>query len=371
MKSIKFFVRVNCLTYNHAPYIVDAMNGFTMQQTSFPFVCIIVDDASTDGEPEVVTSYMRDNFDLADKTIAIEEETDDYRLMYARHNSNQNCYFVAILLKYNHYSINKPKHPYYLRWVGEKYLAICEGDDYWIDPLKLQKQVNFMESHPDYSLCFSNVYRKDSDLGKYVRPFNQTCNNEVVNGIDNSKDLFYALINRDCRVPTLTALYRPSVVEQLQKEETQTFMMGDTPLWIRLSQCGKFKYFEDVFGVYCIHQGSATHNPKTRLGFTLNAKSMCVYYCNKYNYDVPRKLKDEYNRAYLQMVLNFEDPKPFAIQAIFPNAIFGWAVDKEGQLKYKKKSQLFIIKAFFYIENFIYENKIRLSLWLNNIIKRK
>ena len=154
MESINFMVRVLYQTYSHAPFITDAMNGFTMQQTSFPFVCIIVDDASTDGGPEVISRYMHDNFDLLDKTIAIEEETDDYRLMFARHKSNHNCYFVTVLLKYNHYSINKPKHPYYMRWVGAKYIAICEGDDYWIDSHKLQRQVDFMVSHPNHTICF-------------------------------------------------------------------------------------------------------------------------------------------------------------------------------------------------------------------------
>ena len=92
-----FVVRVNCMTYNHAPYIVDTMNGFTMQQTTFPFVCIIIDDASTDGEQEVISHYLEENFDLNDNAIVKTKETENYRRTFARHKSNPNCYFVVIL----------------------------------------------------------------------------------------------------------------------------------------------------------------------------------------------------------------------------------------------------------------------------------
>ena len=60
----KWMVRVRCMTFNHASYIEDAMNGFTIQQTDFPFVCTIIDDASTDGEQEVIKNYLQDNADI-------------------------------------------------------------------------------------------------------------------------------------------------------------------------------------------------------------------------------------------------------------------------------------------------------------------
>ena len=99
----KWMVFVKCFTFNHAPYIVDAMNGFTMQKTTFPYICCIVDDASTDGEPEVIRKYLKENFDLANKSVARNEETDDYVLCYAQHKTNKNCYFAVLWLKYNHY----------------------------------------------------------------------------------------------------------------------------------------------------------------------------------------------------------------------------------------------------------------------------
>ena len=70
-----FMVQVSCRTFNHANYITDAMNGFTIQQTNFPYVCTIVDDASTDGEQEVIRQYLQEHFDLEDKSVVRNEET--------------------------------------------------------------------------------------------------------------------------------------------------------------------------------------------------------------------------------------------------------------------------------------------------------
>lgn len=134
------------------------MNGFCMQKTNFPFVAVILDDTSTDGEPEVIKQYLQDHFDLEDKAIVRNEETDDYILTFARHKENHNCFFAVYLLKYNHYSIGKSKEPYYKDFnESAKYVALCEGDDYWTDPNKLQMQVDFLESHPEYSMCFHDV----------------------------------------------------------------------------------------------------------------------------------------------------------------------------------------------------------------------
>ena len=112
-------VSIGCITYNHAPYIRQCLEGFLMQKTTFPFEIIINDDCSTDGTTEIVKEYADKYPDLI---IPIFHEENQYqkgvRGIYAK--------FVY------------PK-------VRGKYIALCEGDDYWIDPLKLQKQVDFLE----------------------------------------------------------------------------------------------------------------------------------------------------------------------------------------------------------------------------------
>ena len=153
-----FKVCVRCVTYNHTNYIKDTMNGFAIQRTNFPFVCTIIDDASTDGEPEVIQRYLEQNFDLENRSTVRNEETDDYMLSFAQHKTNKNCFFAVFFLKYNHYSIKKTKDLYIKEWhENTKYIALCEGDDYWTDPLKLQKQVDVMEAHPDIAMCCSDA----------------------------------------------------------------------------------------------------------------------------------------------------------------------------------------------------------------------
>lgn len=146
-------VCVECMTFNQATYIKDTLDGFCMQQTSFPYVCIVMDDASTDGEQEVITKYLHDNFNLNDGAIVRTDETDDYVMTFAQHRNNLNCFFAVFFLKYNHYSKGIRKESYYAEWRNaSKYLAMCEGDDYWTLPTKLQVQYDYLESHPNVVL---------------------------------------------------------------------------------------------------------------------------------------------------------------------------------------------------------------------------
>ena len=137
----KFLVCVSCMTYNQASYIEKTMNGFCMQETLFPFVCIIMDDASTDGEPEVINRFMDNYFEAEGES----KETEHYIQRTGCHKENRNCHFVVFLLKYNHHG-KKAKQPYYASFYNNaKYIANCEGDDYWINSNKLQEEVEVLE----------------------------------------------------------------------------------------------------------------------------------------------------------------------------------------------------------------------------------
>lgn len=166
MEYPKFKVCCRCFTFNQSKYITDTMNGFTMQQTDFPFVCTIVDDASTDGEQEVIRKYVEDNFDFSEGSVAYHKETDYAHITYAQHKTNKNCYFAVLYLKENHYSIKKNKMQYLKPWRDKcDFEAMCEGDDYWIDSDKIQKQYNFLGEHSDYVMCFTdfNIYYENTD----------------------------------------------------------------------------------------------------------------------------------------------------------------------------------------------------------------
>ena len=245
MGEYKYMVLVKCITYNHAKYIKDAMNGFCMQETTFPFVCTIIDDASTDGEPEVIEKYLEEHFDLANGDVVRKEETDNYVLTFAQHKTNKNCYFAVLYLKYNHYSIKKDKTPYFAEWLdSSKYIAICEGDDYWIDTMKLQKQVIFLENHPDHTLCihaYQRVeYRKDNvvitDIHKFNSDVEVVPDHEVLRGTG----MFAA---------TSSMLYVGQAANDYP-EWAKHAPVGDRPMQLILFSRGSIGYLDDVMSVY-------------------------------------------------------------------------------------------------------------------------
>lgn len=157
------------MTFNQATYIKDTLDGFCMQQTSFPYVCIVMDDASTDGEQEVITKYLHDNFNLNDGAIVRTNESENYVMTFAQHRNNLNCFFAVFFLKYNHYSKGIRKESYYADWRSTaKYLAMCEGDDYWTLPTKLQVQYDYLETHPNVVLSCHRYSVLDVATGQTV-----------------------------------------------------------------------------------------------------------------------------------------------------------------------------------------------------------
>lgn len=244
-KKDRPFVFVRCMTFNHEAYIKDALNGFVMQQTNFPFVVSIIDDASTDNNASVITDYLQRVCDFDSIKSTIEEYG---KVIDATPADNPNCLLHVVLLNENHY-LKKTKRPYYAQYEdAAKYVAMCEGDDYWIDPLKIQKQVDFMESHPEYSLCFTNAkIRFNNFEGLTINHIWDTYTIEDViinNALNVSK--------RGDRIITCghtsTVLYRASCLP-LPSWTTKCFV-GDEPLFIALAQYGKAKFLNEITSVY-------------------------------------------------------------------------------------------------------------------------
>ncbi len=150
-----FQVFIRCFTYNQSKYISEALDSFCMQETTFPYICCIVDDNSTDGEQDVVRKYIKDNFENAKESLRL-SETEYAKIVYARHKYNRNCYIVVLFLKENLYSKKKSniKFEYIDEWRKLcKYEAFCEGDDWWLSSDKLQRQFDVMESHSEIDMC--------------------------------------------------------------------------------------------------------------------------------------------------------------------------------------------------------------------------
>lgn len=247
--SYQWKVCVKCMTYNQSNYITAAMNGFTMQQTTFPYVCCIVDDSSTDGEKEVIKQYLQDNFDLENKSVVRNEETDDYILTFAQHKVNKNCYFAVLYLKYNHYG-KKSKLPYYEEWQNSaKYIAICEGDDYWIDEQKLQIQVDYMDIHPECTMTCNRSKLFSVKDGKYIGEQYCRKGDGLLNPID--------VINRTgLYISTCSIVYRPFIKVNYPGYCVKC-KVGDYPLQIMAAMKGNIYYFDDVMSVYRVNNPSS------------------------------------------------------------------------------------------------------------------
>lgn len=251
MEYPKFKVCCRCFTFNHAKYITDAMNGFTMQQTSFPFVCTIVDDASTDGEQEVIRKYVEDNFDFSEGSAAFNKETDYAYITYAQHKTNKNCYFAVLCLKENHYSQRKSKMGYLSEWRDMcEYEALCEGDDYWIMPEKLEKQVTFLDCNTAYSMCFHRAI-----VMNYI---GTKCGLKCFD--INDRDYSPTELFKDWIVPTASLLYRASVnlYKIIDKED---ILNGDIFLVEKCAHSGKVFGMSDYMSVYRIQIDGVTYNP--------------------------------------------------------------------------------------------------------------
>lgn len=285
-------VCVRCITFNHSRYIIDAMDGFVMQQTFFPFVCVILDDASQDGEPSIITKYIEDNFNLCEESGFICEETEDYRMMFARHKSNFNCYFAAFLLKYNHVSVNKSKDSYFSGLLNRtEYIALCEGDDYWVDPFKLQKQVNLLNAQSNAALVHTRFVFFNEEAETFVEDTKHDIQIKQVRREDMNRIPYYILEDNRYRIQTMTVMYRLSCYYDVQKYqcvEQGLFQMGDTQLWLNLFQVGEIAYIPEVTSVYRVHNGSDSQKIelRKRLRFALSCEEMRYYYSRKLNLSI-------------------------------------------------------------------------------------
>lgn len=248
MEYPNFKVTVSCMTYNQSKYITDAMNGFTMQQTSFPFVCTIVDDASTDGEQEVIRKYVEDNFDFSEGSVAYHKETDYAHITYAQHKTNKNCYFAVLYLKENHYSKNKDKDCYLTEWrEGIEYVALCEGDDFWIDKDKLQLQVDILDNNPKLSSCWGGYYKREQGKKDSLIVYDNTKELEV--SLYYLKDWEKAWLTK-----TLTGMCRISAQKEYNQKKNMFNYCRDIHHVFYLLKWGPMAYIHKPLGVYNLQE---------------------------------------------------------------------------------------------------------------------
>lgn len=204
-------VSIHCITYNHEKYIGKAIEGFLMQKTEFEYEIIIGEDCSPDKTLEVVRAYER-------------QHPDKIRVIHTGVNVG----------------MNKNSRRVFDAATGE-FVAVCEGDDYWIDPYKLQKQVDFMRKHPDCSMVFHGAEIVNVQTGAKegeLRPYDST-------GLLDDSKLFYG---GGDTVPTASIMLR----RDLFTDKPEFYLkspVGDHAIALLTSARGRIGYINEMMSV--------------------------------------------------------------------------------------------------------------------------
>ena len=302
MKTSAPLVAIECLAYNHGPYIRQCLDGFVMQKTDFPFIAIVHDDASTDNTAEIIQEYALKYPDIIKPILETENQ-------YSKKDGSLG-------------RIIKKAIPEQVR-----YIALCEGDDYWIDPYKLQKQINYMESHPECVLTHTGFsYLKNGIITIAEKE------GEKIKEISDSKIIFNILNGNNYRIQTCTAIYRLAtyytILPQLKKING-LFLMGDTPLWVNLLQCGTIHYIDSPTSVYRIGNDTASHpkSLKSILRFNLSCAEMRVYFSHLCNYEEQNLFAKQFIKEYIKYKPFNRDYTP--VVNIHLNAISKFILDSK------------------------------------------
>ncbi|MFV9507696.1 MAG: glycosyltransferase [Oscillochloridaceae bacterium umkhey_bin13] len=255
-------VRVLMFVYNHERFIAQALEGVLMQETSFDWDVVVLEDCSTDGTRAILESFKQ-------------RYPDKLHLVLAPENKCDNAAFMAAFEE-----------------APSEYVAWIDGDDYWTSPHKLQRQVDFLDAHPECSLCFHNV----QVVYEYANMESHTSNPADQKVVSTLEDLLeYNLI------PGCSPMFRKRLVPKLPAWY-QDAVWGDWPLYILFALKGGLGYVNEVMGVYRVHQGgywsglSPTRKIETIIAFFKNINA-CLNY--RYNHMIQPRL----SKWHLQLAL--------------------------------------------------------------------
>lgn len=206
---------VNCITYNQEKYIAQALDSILVQQTDFRFEILVHDDASTDGTASVIRDYA-------------ERYPELIKPMFQTENQHSKGIRVGTV-----FNLSRAKG---------KYIAYCEGDDYWTDPSKLQKQVDFMEQHPDCSFCFhavAVVTSRGKRTRQSIRPYHQNQTVPIEDIIEGGGRF----------LGTNSTVYRRELMDH-PPDFYLNAPVGDFPLVLYLATRGSVYYFDEIMSSY-------------------------------------------------------------------------------------------------------------------------
>ena len=216
-------VSICCLAYNHEKYIRKALEGFVNQKTNFKYEILIHDDASTDGTADIIREYQAKYPEIIKPIYQTE---------------NQHSKKVRVSFTYQ-----------YPRAKG-KYVAWCEGDDYWCSDTKLQEQVDVMERNPDVVFCVHKV----SCVNEIGEPLEGTYPSQkigITEGVIKSNEFIEMLMNRETSYPFQTSSYfvRNEILQMMIKEKP-SFAIRDMGYMWYFASCGSTYYIDKEMSCY-------------------------------------------------------------------------------------------------------------------------
>jgi glycosyltransferase involved in cell wall biosynthesis len=253
MSSITPLVSICCITYNHENFIREALDGFLIQQTSFPIEIVIHDDASTDATTSIICEYREKHPHLIRTIIQTENQY-----------SQRGFGFIADLF----------------RQAKGKYIALCEGDDYWIDPLKLQKQVDFLENNPDFAICFHKV--KIMEEGCLKDDYITSDPLSVSTIVDLAKGNY---------IHTPSCVFRNNT-SKISWSNFSESPLGDYYIHMMNAEYGNIFHMNEVMSVYRVHSNStfSSQSKTYQIAKTLKAIEIISKDLQKQNVEVRQQL---------------------------------------------------------------------------------
>ena len=244
-------VSILTLAYNHELYIRQCLDGIIMQQTNFKFELLIHDDASTDETANIIREYEKKYPNI----------------------------LKPIYQKENQYSKGIPIGTTFLypRAKG-KYIALCEGDDYWIDPYKLQKQVDFLESNPEYSLIYTDYNILDQKKNIIINDLIKSGQRTIISNFEQH------LSTRGYIAP-MSWLFKKECISLYDNYKGEKAIDTSFIFALEIFLNKKVYYMNDTTCVYRILPNSASHSTsiENKYEYNKNLHNIQLYYSNKYS----------------------------------------------------------------------------------------
>lgn len=270
-------VTVYTLVYNHEPYIRQCLDGLVMQKTNFKYECFVHDDASTDDSATIIREYADKFPDIIRPMFEIENQ-------WSKHDGS-----LDRIIREN---------------LHGKYIAICEGDDYWTDPYKLQKQVDYMETNPDCGLIYT-------DYSEFIQKSQTMKNDMIKSGRRSQINSFQEHLLKAAYIAPPSWLYRRETKAMEEYKKNKRFVDGTFSLALEFFQHSQVFFMQETTCVYRVLDNSASHHTSAYKRY-LYAKGIFdeqLFFCNKYNVNpaIRNKICQRFYRKYYAQILSYEE----------------------------------------------------------------